>query len=173
MSRIASVLLPMPLPEAFDYAEPEGMGLSVGDHVAVPLGPRVMRGVVERVREGTGGNRPLKPVLERMEDPPLPEKTLAFVSWAARYAVDAPGQPLAIALRGLRAPMTIRHCPETTASHTRRRRGGVTPECHSAGSAPKRSAKRAITDCVSAISGSRTSTWASGSAASAAATVSR
>ncbi|MGE5566972.1 MAG: primosomal protein N' [Parcubacteria group bacterium] len=104
MSRIASVLLPMPLPEAFDYAEPEGMDLAVGDHVAVPLGPRVMRGVVERVREGTGGNRPLKPVLERLGDPALPEKTLAFVNWAARYAVDAPGQPLAIALRGLRAP---------------------------------------------------------------------
>jgi primosomal protein N' (replication factor Y) len=27
MSRIASVLIPMPLPEAFDYAEPDGMGL--------------------------------------------------------------------------------------------------------------------------------------------------
>jgi primosomal protein N' (replication factor Y) len=27
-----------------------------------------------------------------------------FVQWAARYAVDAPGQPLAIALRGARAP---------------------------------------------------------------------
>ena len=38
MSRIASVLLPMPLPEAFDYAEPEGMDLSVGDQVAAPLG---------------------------------------------------------------------------------------------------------------------------------------
>lgn len=104
MSRIASVLLPMPLPEAFDYAEADGMGLEVGDHVAVPLGPRVIRGVVERVREAAGGNRPLKPVLERLGDPPLPEKTLAFVNWAARYAVDGPGQPLAIALRGLRAP---------------------------------------------------------------------
>jgi len=103
VSRIASILLPVPLPEAFDYAEPEGMELAVGDHVAVPLGPRVIRGVVERLREGTGGNRPLKPVLERLDDPALPEGTLAFVNWAARYAVDAPGQPLAIALRGLRA----------------------------------------------------------------------
>ena len=30
MTRIASVILPLPLPEAFDYAEPEGMGLQVG-----------------------------------------------------------------------------------------------------------------------------------------------
>lgn len=104
MSRIASVLIPMPLPEAFDYAEPDGMALAPGDQVAVPLGPRLIRGVVSEVRDGHGGNRPLKPVAERLDDPPLPPGTLEFVQWAARYAVDAPGQPLAIALRGARAP---------------------------------------------------------------------
>lgn len=104
MTRIASILLPMPLPEAFDYAEPEGMGLAVGDHVAVPLGPRTARGVVSALREAAGGNRPLKPVLEKLDDPPLPPTTLRFVEWAAKYSVEAPGQPLAMALRGLRAP---------------------------------------------------------------------
>jgi primosomal protein N' (replication factor Y) len=104
MSRIVSVLLPLPLPEAFDYAEPEGMGLAVGDQVAAPLGPNLMRGVVSALREGAGVNRPLKAVQARLEEPPLPANTLEFVQWAARYAVDAPGQPLAIALRGARAP---------------------------------------------------------------------
>ena len=104
MSRIASILIPMPLPEAFDYAEPEGMGLAAGDHVAVPLGPRLVRGVVVELRAAIGGNRPLKPVAERLDDPPMPPGTLEFVQWAARYAVDTPGQPLAIALRGARAP---------------------------------------------------------------------
>ena len=104
MSRIASVLLPMPLPEAFDYAEPEGMDLAVGDQVAAPLGPRLLRGVVVGLREGAGGNRPLKPVAERLDEPPLPPGTIEFVEWAARYAVDAPGGPLAIALRGARCP---------------------------------------------------------------------
>ncbi|HEY0648318.1 primosomal protein N' [Phenylobacterium sp.] len=104
MSRIASVLIPMPLPEAFDYAEPEGMGLEPGDQVAVPLGPRLIRGVVTELRAALGGNRPLKPVAERLEDPRLPPGTVEFIQWAARYAVDAPGQPLAIALRGARAP---------------------------------------------------------------------
>ncbi|MBX3479483.1 MAG: primosomal protein N' [Caulobacter sp.] len=102
--RIASVLLPMPLPEAFDYAEPEGMALQVGDQVAAPLGPRLIRGVVSALRDGTGGNRPLKPIDHRIDDPPLPATTLAFVEWAARYAAEGPGQPLAMALRGLRAP---------------------------------------------------------------------
>jgi primosomal protein N' (replication factor Y) len=104
MSRIASVLIPMPLPEAFDYEEPDGMALGLGDQVAVPLGPRLIRGVVTALRDGTGGNRPLKTVAERLDEPPLPPGTLEFVQWAARYAVDAPGGPLAIALRGARAP---------------------------------------------------------------------
>ena len=104
MSRIASVLIPMPLPEAFDYAEPDGMALKPGDQVAVPLGPRLVRGVVVQLRDAVGGNRPLKPVAEKLDDPSLPPGTLEFVQWAARYAVDTPGQPLAIALRGARAP---------------------------------------------------------------------
>jgi primosomal protein N' (replication factor Y) len=102
--RIASVLLPLPLPEAFDYAEPDGMGLGLGDQVIVPLGPRMMAGVVVELREQHGQNRPLKPVLERRSERGLPPGALAFVQWAARYAVDAPGQPLAIAMRGARAP---------------------------------------------------------------------
>ena len=87
MSRIASVLLPMPLPEAFDYAEPEGMGLEMGEQVAVPLGPRLIRGVVTALRDGAGVNRPLKTVAERLDDPPLPPGVLEFVQWAAKYAV--------------------------------------------------------------------------------------
>jgi len=102
--RIASVLIPLPLPEAFDYAEPEGMGLCVGEVVAAPLGPRLVRGVVTALRDGAGGNRPLKPVAGRMDTPPLPPQSLEFIDWAARYCVDQPGQPLAIALRGSTAP---------------------------------------------------------------------
>src|SRR5579859_3209530 len=95
--RIASVLIPLPLPEAFDYAEPEGMSLHEGDMVAVPLGPRMVRGVVSGLRDASGGNRPLKPIVTRLDEPSLPPGTLAFVLWAARYAVEVPGAPLAIA----------------------------------------------------------------------------
>jgi primosomal protein N' (replication factor Y) len=102
--RVASVLIPLPLPEAFDYSEPEGMALCEGDMVAVPLGPRVVRGVVTRLRNAIGGNRALKPVAGRLDEPPLPSGALAFVHWASHYAVDVPGAPLAIALRGLGSP---------------------------------------------------------------------
>ena len=94
----------MPLPEAFDYEAPDGMELAVGDQVAAPLGPRVVRGVVTAVRDGAGGNRPLKVIQEKLDDPPLPPGSLEFVQWAARYSVDHPGQPLAITLRGARGP---------------------------------------------------------------------
>ena len=104
MTRIASVILPLPLPEAFDYAEPDGMGLQVGDLVIAPLGPQRLMGVVSALKDAAGHNRPLKPILELREAPRLPPNTLAFLQWAARYAVDAPGQPLAISLRGARAP---------------------------------------------------------------------
>ncbi len=103
-SRIAQVLLPLPLPEAFDYAEPLNMGLAVGDIVAVPLGPRVIRGVVTALRDGRGANRKLRAIESRLDVPPLPARTLEFVLWAAKYTADAPGSPLAIALRGLNAP---------------------------------------------------------------------
>jgi primosomal protein N' (replication factor Y) len=104
MSRVASVLLPLPLPEAFDYAVEDDLPLAVGDHVAAPLGPRQVRGVVTAVREAQGVNRPLKSILGRLDNAPLPVNTLAFIDWAARYACQPPGEALAMTLRGLRAP---------------------------------------------------------------------
>lgn len=104
MGQIASVLLPMPLPEAFDYDVPEGLALAVGDQVAAPLGPRLVRGVVAGLRDGAGGNRPLKAIESRLDEAALPPATLEFLLWAARYAADVPGAALSIALRGARAP---------------------------------------------------------------------
>ena len=99
-TRVASVLLPLPLPEAFDYAVPAGWAVTPGDQVVVPLGPRTLRGVVTAVREVPGLNRPLKPVAAILEDAALPPGTLAFVEWAARYGCQSPGDALAMTLRG-------------------------------------------------------------------------
>lgn len=102
--KVASVLIPLPVPEAFDYEVPEALGLARGDQVAVPLGPRLMRGIVSEVRETTGSNRRLKVVDSRLDDPALPERTVDFVEWAARWTLSAPGEMAAAALKGLRAP---------------------------------------------------------------------
>lgn len=97
--QIATVLLPLPLPEAFDYAVPEGMTVAEGDHVVVPLGKRLSHGVVWGVRDGTGGNRPLKPVAERLDAPPFTAAMRDFVDWTARYLAENPGLVLQATLR--------------------------------------------------------------------------
>lgn len=101
MPRVATVLLPLPLPEAFDYEAPDPLEIEVGDLVAAPLGPRIVRGVVTAVRVREGVNRPLRPLAARLDEPPLSAKALAFVDWAARYTCQPPGEALAMTLRGL------------------------------------------------------------------------
>ncbi|QQQ17568.1 primosomal protein N' [Brevundimonas vitis] len=101
---VATVLIPLPVPEAFDYEAPEGVVLARGDQVAVPLGPRTLRGIVTEVRETTGSNRRLKAIEARLDDPPLPPGTLDFVEWAARWTLSPPGEMAAMALKGLRGP---------------------------------------------------------------------
>ncbi len=98
--RVAEVLLPLPLSEPYDYAEPSGFVLRPGDIVQAPLGPRSVLGVVVALRDGAGTNRPLKEIEGRLGW--LSPATLSFVQWASRYAVDAPGAALALCLRGLR-----------------------------------------------------------------------
>ena len=101
---VASVLIPLPVPEPFDYEVPEGVEVVRGDQVAVPLGPRLMRGLVSEARETTGSNRRLKAIDHVLGDPPLPSGTMDFVEWAARWTLSAPGEMAAMALKGLRAP---------------------------------------------------------------------
>ncbi|MBN9465077.1 primosomal protein N' [Brevundimonas sp.] len=102
--KVASVLIPLPVPEAFDYEVPEALTLARGDQVAVPLGPRLIRGVVSEVFETTGSNRRLKAVDSRLDDPALPPGVVDFVEWAGRWTLSAPGEMAATALKGLRAP---------------------------------------------------------------------
>ncbi|MEG0818150.1 MAG: hypothetical protein RSG56_01795, partial [Brevundimonas sp.] len=40
---VVSVLIPLPVPEAFDYEVPAGLTVVRGDQVTVPLGPRLIR----------------------------------------------------------------------------------------------------------------------------------
>jgi len=101
---VASVLIPLPVPEAFDYEVPETLSLARGDQVAVPLGPRLIRGVVAEVFETTGSNRRLKSVESRLDDPALPAGVMDFVEWAGRWTLSPPGEMAATALKGLRAP---------------------------------------------------------------------
>jgi primosomal protein N' (replication factor Y) (superfamily II helicase) len=93
-----SILLPLPLPEAFDYAVPEGMALGLGDIVEAPLGKQTRIGVVWAVKPDAEGSN-LKPVISKFDTPPLSKPLRAFVDFAARYLVTPPGQILAMIIR--------------------------------------------------------------------------
>jgi primosomal protein N' (replication factor Y) (superfamily II helicase) len=97
----AAILFPMPLPEAFDYAVPDGMVLEPGSYVIAPLGPNQRLGVVWAISEKDSGN--LKTVLQVLPAPPMPEALRRFVDWSARYLVQPPGQLLAMVLRSREA----------------------------------------------------------------------
>ena len=95
------VLLPLPLAGAYDYLVPDGVTLAPGDPVRVPLGPRHVDGVVwTGTPDAAVPAGKLKPVTARLDGPPLPRDVLRFVDWMADYTLSAPGQVLAMVLRG-------------------------------------------------------------------------
>jgi primosomal protein N' (replication factor Y) (superfamily II helicase) len=141
--RRARILFPMPLPEAFDYEVPdlegdlfgdaplgdvplgevraenrrtsEGLAaLAPGDFVRAELGRTERLGVVWSVDQVAGQNRPLKPVLDRLDAPPLPEVSRRFVTWVARYVCASPGAVLRMVLR---APDALEPSPVSHVLH--------------------------------------------------------
>ncbi len=99
------VLLPLPLAGPYDYLVPEGAALPArGTHVTVPLGPRVMRGVVWGPGAADVDAARLKPLETILADAPaLPDQLCDFVDWVAAYTVQPPGSVLALALRSTAA----------------------------------------------------------------------
>lgn len=104
------MLLPMPFPGPFDYAAPAEMSLQPGDIVTVPLGHRRQTGVVWDASSSlppefappptrTVDAAKLRPVVERLELPPLTAELRRFVDWVAAYTLSAPGMVLAMTLR--------------------------------------------------------------------------
>jgi primosomal protein N' (replication factor Y) len=61
---VCSILVTSPVEKAYDYLIPEGMELALGDYVSVPLGPRVVHGVVWAVAEGGGVWRGCRSILQ-------------------------------------------------------------------------------------------------------------
>lgn len=100
-----SVLLPLPLDGAYDYAVPAELELAPGDLVRVPLGGREVIGVVWEAGADSGRvpDVRLKPVSARYDFPPLPEVQRRFIEWVASYTMAAPGAVLRMALRAPRA----------------------------------------------------------------------
>jgi len=105
-ARPFAVMVPLPLPGPLDYLSAEP--LAPGDYVAVTVSGRETIGVVWG--EGTGDALKLKPILRRLDLPPMPEAMRGLVDRAARYTLTPPGMMLRQATRapGLLEPETPR-----------------------------------------------------------------
>ncbi len=97
-ARVA-VLLPLPLSGAYDYAVPTGMDAKPGDFVAVPLGKRVMAGVVWDIgADADVAAEKLRPIEGFLDTPPMPLELRRFVDWVAAYTMTPPGAVLRMAM---------------------------------------------------------------------------
>ncbi|WP_439579130.1 primosomal protein N' [Elioraea sp.] len=93
------VLLPLPLDGAYDYAVPPAMEVAPGAVVTVPLGPRVLYGVVwHGEADGTVPAAKLRPIASAVPTPALRPALMRFIDWVADYTLSAPGEVLRMAL---------------------------------------------------------------------------
>jgi primosomal protein N' (replication factor Y) len=90
-----SVLLPLPLKEAFDYISERP--LLPGTLVKVPFGPRHLYGVVWEGKSMVKA-KTLRPVLAIYDDIQLPEISLKFIDWVSGYTMAFQGQILKMVL---------------------------------------------------------------------------
>ena len=97
--RIADVLAPVAVDIAYSYRAPDDMTLAEGDFVEVPLGTRVVPGVVWALRPGVGAN--LKAVAARRDLPGLRKPLRDFLDWLAAWTLTPRGMALRM---GVRAP---------------------------------------------------------------------
>ncbi len=98
--RHTPVLLPYPLPGAFDYRVPHGMEVAPGDLVIVPLGRREEIGVVwDGPPDGAVGDNRIRPISSLVDGPAMRADLRRLVDWIAAYTLAPPGEVLAMALR--------------------------------------------------------------------------
>jgi primosomal protein N' (replication factor Y) len=95
---VADVLVPVAVDRPYSYRIPVGPRLAEGDFVTVSLGTRQTFGVVWALRDGGGDN--LKPIVGRLDRPPLPPKLRAFIDWVAGWTLAPLGGVLRLATRG-------------------------------------------------------------------------
>ena len=98
--KTAPVLVPMPAPRAYSYSVPDDMAVEPGSIVQVPLGSRLVAGVVwDRLGEDDVDPKKLRPIAKVFDCPPLTKEMRAFVDWVSAYTLTPPGLVARMALR--------------------------------------------------------------------------
>jgi len=104
--RLVHVAVPVPAIDALTYRVPDSLPLpKIGARVLVPLGARIMTGVVVRTEEkGIGSDAPsaeadIKDVIDVLDDTAfLPADVLRLTDWVSEYYVCGAGDALAAAM---------------------------------------------------------------------------
>ena len=105
-----AVLVPLALPDPYDYEVPEDMHVEPGSYVIVPLGAQLLVGVVWGEGASDLDAKRLKPISEVLDVAPMPEGLRQFIDWMAAYTFNARGSVLRLAMRapGALEPARVR-----------------------------------------------------------------
>ncbi|TCD13789.1 primosomal protein N' [Oricola cellulosilytica] len=112
-ARTVPVLVPTPSERPYTYAVSAGVTVRPGSIVQVPLGPRLVPGIVWDAPEGGADEvdpKKLRPIEQAFDCPPVPAGMRRFIDWVARYTLSAPGM---VARMVLRAPAAFDPEPPT------------------------------------------------------------
>jgi primosomal protein N' (replication factor Y) len=100
IDRTVDVLVPVAVDSPYTYRIPEGVALSPGDIVAVPLGPRRAIGCVWPAgRARTPPTAKLKAISAPLDAPPFSSELVKFIDWVADYTLAPRGMVLRMALK--------------------------------------------------------------------------
>jgi len=89
-ARSVPVLMPVALDQTYDYLVPDGVEVPPGSFVLVPFGPQTRIGIVWDGQRGDGkavDPKKLKSLTSLIDAPPLPEISMRFAEWVARYTL--------------------------------------------------------------------------------------
>jgi primosomal protein N' (replication factor Y) len=116
------VLLPLPLDGAYDYLALGAAPPPPGTFVAVPLGRRVVPGVVwDAAEDGGIPEERLRPLDGVLDAPPMRAELRRFVDWVAAYTMTAPGAVLRMAMSvadAFETPRPVTACALSAAGRT-------------------------------------------------------
>lgn len=90
-TRVMSVLVPYPVDKAYDYKVPDGMNVSAGDYVIVPLGNREIPAVVWGDSANDVPSKKLKTIIHKYDFTPMADVQRKFLDWVADYTMSAKG----------------------------------------------------------------------------------
>ena len=100
---VVAVMVGVAVEGPYSYRVPQGMVVSRGSIVAVPLVGRLTLGVVWGAPTDMVAHNRLKDIAEVYDVPPLSDELLKLVDWVSRYTLAAPGMVLRGVLRSAEA----------------------------------------------------------------------